>query len=234
MMVWLGWQRRKQAQWHKRAMLAAAILVVMGPGVGRLPIAPPTLGGFVFQLLVGLLLFVPLLLWDRRSLGHIHPATKLALSVGVTRSFPAAADRDQQLGADRQAPAGDLGRRYPARALGRHRLDDLERLVGRQRRALLPQTDVAQMLAGEDDRAFGPEQLGIAGGAVVGVPNWAPIAPTPSDQGARPQATVIALLEQLRPAGVQRLDQFAADPEPLLVAQRGERARIVAAVQPAT
>ena len=44
LLVWTGWQRRKQAQWHKRAMLGAAILVVMGPGVGRLPIAPPTLG----------------------------------------------------------------------------------------------------------------------------------------------------------------------------------------------
>ena len=82
-MVWTGWRRRKQAQWHKRAMLGAAILVVMGPGVGRLPIAPPTLGGFIFQLSVGMLLFVPLLIWDRRSLGHIHPATWLAVSVGA-------------------------------------------------------------------------------------------------------------------------------------------------------
>ncbi|MEO8175078.1 MAG: hypothetical protein ABI626_00290 [Sphingomicrobium sp.] len=87
LMVWLGWKRRKQAQWHKRAMLAAAILVVMGPSVARLPIAPPTLGGFAFQLLVGLMLFVPLVIWDRRSLGHIHPATKLAIAVGVTSAF---------------------------------------------------------------------------------------------------------------------------------------------------
>jgi cytochrome bd-type quinol oxidase subunit 2 len=86
-LVWTGWQRRKQAQWHKRAMLGAAILVVMGPGVGRLPIAPPTLGGFAFQLLVGLALFVPLLLWDRRNLGHIHPATWLGISVGAVSAF---------------------------------------------------------------------------------------------------------------------------------------------------
>ncbi|MEO6256338.1 MAG: hypothetical protein ABIO69_05980 [Sphingomicrobium sp.] len=87
LMVWLGWQRRKQAQWHKRAMLAAGILVVMGPSVGRLPIAPPTLGGFAFQLLIGLMLFVPLVIWDRRSLGHLHPATKLAIAVGVTSAY---------------------------------------------------------------------------------------------------------------------------------------------------
>ena len=59
----------------------------MGPSVGRLPIAPPTLGGFAFQLLVGLMLFVPLVIWDRRSLGHLHPATKLALAVGVTSAY---------------------------------------------------------------------------------------------------------------------------------------------------
>ena len=86
-LVWTGWQRRKQPQWHKRAMLAAAIIVVLGPGVGRLPIAPPTLGGFTFQLIIGFGLFVPLLLWDRRSLGHVHPATWLALIVGAVSTF---------------------------------------------------------------------------------------------------------------------------------------------------
>ena len=58
-MIWTGWSRRREAQWHKRAMLSAAILVVMGPAIGRMPIAPPTLGGFTFQLLLGMLLFVP-------------------------------------------------------------------------------------------------------------------------------------------------------------------------------
>jgi len=86
-MVWTGWQRRKQAQWHKRAMLSAAILVVMGPAVGRLPIAPPTLGGFTIQLLVGMLLFVPLFIWDRRTIGHLHPATRLGIAVGAISAF---------------------------------------------------------------------------------------------------------------------------------------------------
>ncbi|MEO8175817.1 MAG: hypothetical protein ABI626_04065 [Sphingomicrobium sp.] len=82
-LVWTGWQRRKQAQWHKRAMLGAAILVVMGPGFGRLPLAPPILIGFTIQMLVGLMLFVPLIIWDRRTIGHLHPATKLAVALGV-------------------------------------------------------------------------------------------------------------------------------------------------------
>lgn len=82
-LVWTGWRRRRDAQWHKRAMLSAAILVVMGPAIGRLPIAPPTLGGFTFQFLLGLALFAPLFIWDRRSLGRIHPATKLGFAMAV-------------------------------------------------------------------------------------------------------------------------------------------------------
>jgi len=76
-MVWTGWSRRREAQWHKRAMLSAAIMVVMGPAIGRLPLAPPTLGGFTFQMLLGLALFIPLFVWDRRTLGQSHPATRL-------------------------------------------------------------------------------------------------------------------------------------------------------------
>jgi hypothetical protein len=86
-MIWTGWTRRREAQWHKRAMLSAAILVVMGPAIGRLPIAPPTLGGFTFVLLLGMLLFVPLILWDRRSLGRVHPATWLGICMGAISVF---------------------------------------------------------------------------------------------------------------------------------------------------
>ena len=87
-MIWNGWSHRKNAQWHKRSMLAASILVVAGPSISRLPIAPPTLGGFTFSLLLGLALFVPLYLWDQRSIGRAHAATKLgfamlALSIAV-------------------------------------------------------------------------------------------------------------------------------------------------------
>jgi len=82
-LVWQGWAHRRNAQWHKRMMLSAAILVVMGPAIGRLPIAPPVLPGFTVQFLLGLALFVPLFIWDRRSQGHVHPATKLGFATAA-------------------------------------------------------------------------------------------------------------------------------------------------------
>src|SRR3954467_6076078 len=63
-LVWRGWSKRRDAPWHKRLMLSAAILVVMGPAIGRIPMAPPTLIGFSIQFLLGLALFIPLFLWD--------------------------------------------------------------------------------------------------------------------------------------------------------------------------
>jgi hypothetical protein len=83
-MVWQGWAHRRNAPWHKRSMLAAAILIVMGPAIARLPIAPPTLGGFTFLLLLGLTLFIPLFVWDHKTVGHVHPATKLGFAMAVT------------------------------------------------------------------------------------------------------------------------------------------------------
>lgn len=80
-MIWTGWSHRRNPQWHKRAMLSAAILIVAGPSIGRLPIAPPTLVGITILLLLGLLLFVPLFIWDRRSQGRVHPATWLGFSM---------------------------------------------------------------------------------------------------------------------------------------------------------
>jgi hypothetical protein len=80
-LVWEGWTHRRNAPWHKRAMLGAAIVVVAGPSIGRLPIAPPTRLGFTIILLLEFLLFVPLIVWDRRTTGSIHPATKLGLAM---------------------------------------------------------------------------------------------------------------------------------------------------------
>ena len=82
-LVYLGWENRRRAQWHKRLMLSAAIIVIMGPALGRLPIAPPTLLGHTILLLAGFLLFVPLLLWDRKTQGHIHPATITGLAMAA-------------------------------------------------------------------------------------------------------------------------------------------------------
>src|SRR5690349_8999418 len=82
-LVWNGWTHRRDVQFHKRMMLSAAITVVMGPAIGRLPIAPPTLLGGSLQLILGLALFIPLFLWDRKTMGHTHPATRLSFVMGV-------------------------------------------------------------------------------------------------------------------------------------------------------
>ncbi len=89
-LVWTGWRRRREAQWHKRVLLSAAIVIVMGPAVARLPLAPPTVVGITVQLLLGVALFIPLFIWDRRTLGHTHPATWLGFSMGVVTLLPLA------------------------------------------------------------------------------------------------------------------------------------------------
>jgi hypothetical protein len=81
--VWNGWNSRRDVQTHKRLMLSAAIMVMMGPAIGRLPIAPPTLTGTTIQLLLGLALFVPLFVWDRKTVGHAHPATRLGFTMAA-------------------------------------------------------------------------------------------------------------------------------------------------------
>ena len=86
-LLWQGWAHRRNAQWHKRLMLSAAILIVAGPAIGRLPLAPPTLAGFTFQVILGLALFIPLFVWDRRTQGHIHPATRLGFAMGAVSVF---------------------------------------------------------------------------------------------------------------------------------------------------
>ena len=82
-LVWSGWQNRRDVQTHKRLMLSAAIMVVMGPAIGRLPIAPPTMLGMSVQLLLGLALFIPLFVRDRRTLGHVHPATRFGFTMAA-------------------------------------------------------------------------------------------------------------------------------------------------------
>lgn len=82
-LVGQGWAKRRDVQSHKRLMLSAAILTVMGPAIGRLPIMPPTLVGFTIILLLGLTLFVPLFIWDRKTAGHVHPATRLGFTMAA-------------------------------------------------------------------------------------------------------------------------------------------------------
>ena len=80
--LWLGWTRRREAQWHKRAMLVA-MLLIMQPGIGRLPLGPPGLLHHVGAGVLTLALFIPLMIWDRRTIGQLHPVTKLGFALEV-------------------------------------------------------------------------------------------------------------------------------------------------------
>ncbi|MFL6765495.1 MAG: hypothetical protein ACJ8FO_09920 [Sphingomicrobium sp.] len=82
-LVGRGWANRRDVQTHKRLMLSAAILVVMGPSIGRLPIAPPTIVGITILLMLGLALFIPLAVHDRKLLGQTHPAMRFGFIMGA-------------------------------------------------------------------------------------------------------------------------------------------------------
>jgi hypothetical protein len=52
---------------------------------------PPVLPVFTVQLLLGLALFIPLFLWDRKTVGHTHPATRFAFALAaLTVAIPLA------------------------------------------------------------------------------------------------------------------------------------------------
>jgi hypothetical protein len=55
----------------------------MGPSIGRLPLAPPTMLGFSIPFLLGLALFIPLFVHDRKQLGRSHPATRLGFAMAA-------------------------------------------------------------------------------------------------------------------------------------------------------
>lgn len=78
--LWLGWQHKRDAQAHKRAMLILALLM-MEPAVGRFPIFPPGYGGQYAAAFAAWALILPLVLWDRRSRGELHWMTMLGLFV---------------------------------------------------------------------------------------------------------------------------------------------------------
>ena len=82
-LVGRGWANRRDAQTHKRLMLSAAMLVVMGPSIGRLPLGPPLLIVMTIQLLLGLALFIPMVVHDRKLHGRTHPATKFGFAMAA-------------------------------------------------------------------------------------------------------------------------------------------------------
>lgn len=61
--------RRRDSQTHKRLMLLAMICM-MQPSLGRMPLPPPL--GFM---VLPVLFLVPLMIWDWRTRGKLHPAT---------------------------------------------------------------------------------------------------------------------------------------------------------------
>ncbi len=80
-MLWIGWSRRRQGPVHKRAMLGAA-LMLMQPAIGRIPM-PPFLVTFALTGVLSVATFIPLLIWDRRTLGRVHWVSKLGVSLAA-------------------------------------------------------------------------------------------------------------------------------------------------------
>ena len=81
LLLWLGWQNtRRDLQAHKRLMLSLMIMLTQ-PAIARLPLAPPTLTGFAALCSLSWFLFVPLFIWDLRSRGAVHWASKLGAAL---------------------------------------------------------------------------------------------------------------------------------------------------------
>ena len=70
-----GWRESsRDLQAHKRLMLGLMIILTQ-PAIARSPMAPPSLLGFSLQSAIAWFVFVPLFIWDRRTLGRLHWAT---------------------------------------------------------------------------------------------------------------------------------------------------------------
>lgn len=74
----MGWRHRLTPQTHKRFMLLATLGMVE-PGIGRWPIFPPILEGHIASCVLSFALVIPLILWDRKTIGGLHWATKMGL-----------------------------------------------------------------------------------------------------------------------------------------------------------
>ncbi len=78
--LWLGWQYRRDAQAHKRAMLILGLLM-MEPAIGRFPLFPPSFAGQYVTAFLAWATILPLVIWDRRTRGDLHWMTLLGLFV---------------------------------------------------------------------------------------------------------------------------------------------------------
>lgn len=79
LMLLMGWYNRMNAQAHKRFMLLATLMMVE-PGLSRWPIFPPLMAVHFVTISLSFATVIPLLLWDRKTIGSLHWATKLGLA----------------------------------------------------------------------------------------------------------------------------------------------------------
>ncbi|MEI4505412.1 adenylate cyclase [Sphingopyxis sp. CCNWLW253] len=83
LMVWAAIRRRHTTAWHRRLMIGATI-VILEPALGRILPMPLMIGwsdipiGLVQLGVVGIIA-----LYDRRTLGRIHPATKAIAAIVI-------------------------------------------------------------------------------------------------------------------------------------------------------
>jgi len=83
LMVWSAIRRRRTTDWHRRLMIGATI-VILEPALGRLLPMPLMVGwsdipvGLIQLAVVGIIA-----LYDRRTLGKVHPATWTIAAVVV-------------------------------------------------------------------------------------------------------------------------------------------------------
>ena len=83
LMVWAAVRRRHTTAWHRRLMIGATI-VILEPALGRILPMPLMIGwsdipiGLIQLGVVGIIA-----LYDRRTLGRIHPATKAIAAIVI-------------------------------------------------------------------------------------------------------------------------------------------------------
>lgn len=83
LMVWAAVRRRHTTAWHRRLMIGATI-VILEPALGRILPMPFMIGwsdipiGLIQLGVVGIIA-----LYDRRTLGRIHPATKAIAAIVI-------------------------------------------------------------------------------------------------------------------------------------------------------
>lgn len=83
LMVWAAIRRRHTTAWHRRLMIGATI-VILEPALGRILPMPLMIGWSDIPIgLIQLGVVCIIALYDRRTLGRIHPATKAIAAIVI-------------------------------------------------------------------------------------------------------------------------------------------------------